>query len=74
MINLKPIAEAISAALFAIWAVWTEIRLRQSQSANEVLTRRLDDATITANVKAESDSQLQSELKSDISGGSPGGS
>jgi hypothetical protein len=69
MTSFSEIAKTATGALIVIWAVWTEWRLRQSQSDNAQLRRTLAKANIKNAVESESDDALRAELDNDVSGG-----
>ena len=64
--SIQDILKAATAALFALWAIYTEFRLRRAQDANEIMRRSLNDQKITDAIKAMPDSDLKSELSKDI--------
>ena len=66
--QIKEIVGAVSAALCFLWMVYTEFRLRQAQSANEVMRRQLNDSKIESAIKALPDDGLLTELRKDTSG------
>ncbi len=68
MTSLSGISKAVVGAVIVLWALWTEWRLRQSQSDNAQLRRSLAKANIKADVESESDDQLRAELDKDVRG------
>lgn len=69
MTSVSGIVKAATGALIVIWAVWTEWRLRQSQTDNANLRRALAKANIKVAVESLPDDQLRAELDKDVSGG-----
>ncbi len=63
------IVKVAAAAVFALWAVYTEFRLRNAQISNEVLRRQLDDKNIESTVDVLSGDAARAELSKNIGPG-----
>jgi hypothetical protein len=62
LISTAGIIKAATAAVFAAWAIWTEIRMRQAESSNAQLRRQLGDKIIEDANAALPDDALRSKL------------
>jgi hypothetical protein len=68
MMSTAGIIKAATAAAFAAWAIWTELRLRQAESSNAQLRRKFNDKEIEDANAALSDDALRAKLDGLVKG------